>query len=257
MYRQSPGRARRRPKPASVNGDAPAMICRPGAVMSGLMMLACGQVGTTRREDRHRRCVVDGRRLLGLDLRPRPAAVGDVVLDLQALGEVDVHRRHPEVVAEQVVVVALVVQDHALAAGVEDREALVDATVATTAAEHDLALHLGGIERVGQAQVAGAGELGIDNPQLAGAPGHRGARDLLAVVELDRALEEAALRVGAHGRHPRHVGRTADGFRARTRVAGRYSGEHSGIGSEEERDRVGSHQVGAATDRVVDDVDAV
>ena len=208
--------------------------------MSGLMMSAAVGFGTTRREDRHRRGVVDGRDLAGaLDLGLGPAGVGDVLLDLETLGEVDVHRRHPVVVGEQVVVVAGVVEDHALCRR-RGRPLRLLATRPLPPRRQSTILPVtlaGSSESSRQRSLVPAnsastsGSLSV--PRVTDAPVIS-----LPLSSLTVPWKKRRLRVGADRGHPRHVGGAADRLRAGAGVAGRHGGRTRPPGRKQERDGV-------------------
>ena len=176
-------------------------------------------------------------------------------------GVVHHHGRHEEVVGEDVVVVVLVVEHHSDAAGPLDLEALLDAAVAAATAQDDLAPDLGRVEGAREAEVGS----GCHRPWRASTKGAlRGAlRDRPADVGATVAQRDDALVEGRVGRWRRRA--VTHGTSAGPPMVSapgpllpaEIADEDARVGGEQERDRVGADGLGAAADRVVDDVDAV
>src|SRR5688572_2147909 len=129
-------------------------------------------------------------------------------------------------VREQVPGIAGLVHDHADAAGVLDRQALVDTSIDAALAENDLAGHQRWLEESGRRAGALAEVVavrgccrGIDQADHRGAIRDGRAGEARSVAEVDGALQEAALSTGRHSDEPRVIARTADSAVARARPA--------------------------------------
>ncbi len=146
-------------------GETAAMTSTPGAMMSGLSRPPPLDFDGPRLENDATAGASTVIAVAGRERRRRGGGCRHVRLDGRPGHLVDVHRRHEvEVGVERVG--RRVVEDHADAAGVADRLALVDPGVDAALAEHDLAGDLGRVEGAGDA------ELGVGD----GGSGDHGAR---------------------------------------------------------------------------------
>ena len=151
-----------------------------------------------------------------------------------------------------------------------NREALVDACVRASIADHDLARDLGRVEdRI--PTVVGRGEAEPDGCSICARQARTGRVDDRprrqcrrqagavighAIAESRRAFAVAVMRACRNRGDPR--ARVSDGGRGWTGVAGRCRDEHAGVSCEQERHLDGIQEVRrSAADREVDHVHAV
>nr|GEU28028.1 hypothetical protein [Tanacetum cinerariifolium] len=229
-------------------------------------LVGVDRVGTARGKRRnHRRVRAD---VAAEDAERRLGRCGSSIrLDRGAVGGADVYRGHRMNFSDQAV--AIVDHDHAHAAGLLDRQALVDAVVGAAHAGDDLAGHLGRVEtgaaggNAAEAQAGGVG-VGAGRAGVEAAHDRRAGRQCVvverrtlvagAVAERDRGAQQPRMGCGGHRGQPRAV--VVDGIGG-TVVAARGGDKHAGVGRVQEclLDRVVRRR--AAADRIVEHVNAV
>mmetsp|Transcript_5649 Transcript_5649/g.21848 ORF Transcript_5649/g.21848 Transcript_5649/m.21848 type:complete len:422 (+) Transcript_5649:1660-2925(+) len=254
-------RGRRRHGSATLRGHAGDHV-NTGRRDVGLEDVAVTLVRTARREAGHQR------RRLGADREAADLALAGTAsgigLDRRTVGAGDLHGGHRLGVRVHRLTGGRIHQHHAHATRGGHGGTLVDARVAATRADHDLAGHLGGVEfvRAAEAQLqvgaraCHAGLFGQD--QVGGRQRRRIQRTTgvrRTIAQLDGAGEGAVMGGCGDGRDP---GADVCNLVGRAAVARGGGDEHTGDGGAVEGllNRVVDRRLRAA-DRIVDDVDTV